>query len=470
MKYTPIPKLLIFYVASLLLLLVSACNNDTPQIPQVEFELGPYNGQVPYIKISTAGNAIQDDPKISAQMTVFINKEEVLTSQIGIEFRGSTSFTLFPKKSYGFETWDGAGEDISIEILGLNKEEDWILYGPYSDKTFLRNVLIYELSNDIGQYAVKTKFVELEINNGYQGTYILMEKIKRDKNRVDIKKLEPEDTDAEDITGGYILKIDKTSGDGNPDAEYTSQLSFRSDFGVNKNTLSYAAHGPKQGEETYFLYEYPDEDDITDLQKGYIKNYISDFENALLSDIFTGATRTYTDYIDLDSFVDFFILNELSANPDAYRLSTFLHKQRGEKLKMGPIWDFNIAFGNDSRSASDRWVYQYNLNFPNDLWLVPFWWERLMEDPLFKGAVKTRWTELKSTVFNKTNIESKMDTHISFLNENGTIERNYKRWDVLGTQLSFNSFVGATYEDEVDYVKNWITDRINWMDSQVQGF
>lgn len=470
MKFASFPKLLLNSIGCLLIVSFSACSDDSPKTPQEEFELGPFEGQVPYVTINTGGNAIQDDPKIPAQMNIYINKEEVLSTPIGIEYRGTTSFLLFDKKSYGFETWDESGEDISIEILGLSEEEDWIFYGPYSDKTFLRNVLIYDLSNEIGQYASKTKFVELEINKNYLGTYVLMEKIKRDKNRVDIKKLEPEDTNADDITGGYILKIDKTSGDGNPDAEYTSKLGFRSAYNVNRNRLTYSAYGPKRGEETYFLYEYPDEDDITNLQKEYIQNYISGFEDALVNETFTGTSRTYTEYIDVDSFVDFFILNELSGNPDAYRLSTFMYKNRGGKLKMGPIWDFNIAFGNDSRSATDRWIYQYNLNFPNDLWLVPFWWNRLIQDSQFRSDVKTRWTALRSTVFTQANIESKMDAHISFLNENGAIDRNYKKWDVLGTQLSFNSFVGATYDEEVDYVKNWITNRISWMDSQIQGF
>lgn len=451
----------------LLSFFVQSCDNGPgPVVPQEAFVLGPYEGQVPYIKINTIGSTIQDSPKIGAEMTVFVNKEEVLRAPIGIEYRGSTSFTLFAKKSYGLETRDDSGDGVSVEVLGLPEEEDWILYGPYSDKTFLRNVLIYELSNEIGQYASKTKFVELQINETYQGTYVLMEKIKRDKNRVDIKKLDPEDTDPVDITGGYILKIDKTSGDGNPDALYTEDISFRSDFGVSGNALSYAAYGQKRGEETYFLYEYPKEDDITTIQKAYIKGYIDDFENALLG---TG-TGSYTDYIDVNSFVDFFLLNELSANPDAYRISTFLHKNRGEKLKMGPIWDFNIAFGNDSRSSSEKWIYKYNLDYPNDLWLVPFWWEKLMADAQFKAAIKTRWNELKGTVFSQSHIESKLNEHIAFLDEAGSIDRNYKKWQVLGVPLSFNSFVGQTYDDEVDYVKGWIANRIAWMDSQIQGF
>jgi hypothetical protein len=461
-------RFLSFLGVFLLIFSVQSCNKEQgPDEPQEEeFILGPYDGQVPYIVINTGGSSIQDDPKITAQMTVYVDKEEVLTSPIGIEYRGSTSFTLFAKKSYGFETRDDAGDGVSIELLGLNEEEDWIFYGPYSDKTFLRNVLIYELSNEIGQYAVKTKFVELQINETYQGTYVLMEKIKRDKNRVNIKKLEPEDTDPADITGGYILKIDKTSGDGSPDAFYTESIGFRSDFGVNGNALNYAAYGQKRGEETYFLYEYPKDDDITSIQKEYIKGYIDDFENALLG----AGTGTYSDYIDVNSFVDFFLLNELSANPDAYRISTFLHKNRGEKLKMGPIWDFNIAFGNDNRSSSEKWIYKYNLDYPNDLWLVPFWWEKLMADPQFKAAIKTRWNELKGSTFSQNNIESKMNQHIAFLNEAGSIDRNYQRWEVLGVPLSFNSYVGETYDDEVNYVKNWISDRIAWMDSQIQGF
>lgn len=429
---------------------------------------------IPYFRISTGNNTIVDEPKVAANMSISIEDEVVFSHPIGIEYRGSTSQRLFPKKSYGIETWDETGDDENVEILGFPEEEDWILYGPYSDKTLLRNVIIMELAREMGHYASRTELAELQINDDYLGAYVFMEKIKRDGDRVDMSDLDPDENDPETITGGYILKIDKTTGDTNDpdwsgDEAYSEFLGFRSVYGVDGDSLEYDAYGTKQGEETYFLYEDPDADDITDQQKVYIQNYVYEFEKALLTDSFTGTDRTYTNYIDLDSFVDFFILNELSANPDAYRLSTFLHKDRGGKLKMGPIWDFNIAFGNDERSSLEEWIFEYNDRVASDLWLVPFWWERLYSDPIFQSALKNRWDELRSGVLSNSSLNDKIDNHVYRITETGVADRNFTRWPVLGESLPFNSYVGDSYESEIVYLRNWVTARLLWMDTQVDN-
>lgn len=468
----------LFLLAMVSMLALGCSGDDGPGTPTPDpdaDETGFENSSIPFISINTNGNTIVNEPKVIADMSIYINQTLELQTPIGIEFRGSTSLRLFEKKSYGIETRNAADEDIDLEVLGFPEEEDWILNGPYSDKTLLRNVLIFQISNEMGRYAPRTRFVELQINGSYRGVYAFMEKIKRDGDRVDIEKLTTADNDAAVITGGYILKIDKTSGDTENDdwpgdQAYTENLGFRSDFDPSGNRINLAPYGPKQGPETYFLYEYPKNDNITAAQKEYIQQYMSEFESALLGDNFSIGQRTYLDYIDRDSFVDFFILNELSANPDAYRLSTFLHKDRGGKLAMGPIWDFNLAFGNDGRSQTQTWIYRYNEIAPNDLWLVHFWWTRLMEDPEFRSAVKTRWNSLKSGLLNSNRINSMIDTHVQLLDENGALGRNYDKWRVIGVPLPFNSFVGATYEEEIQYVKTWITDRISWMDSQIQGF
>ena len=461
------------------LVVFAACNKDDgpdiPDLPDESDEVGPAGSTIPYFVIETGGATIVDEPKIPANMAIYINQQRVFQNPIGVEFRGATSQRIFPKKSFGIETWTPNGEDMDTEILDFAAEEDWILQGPYSDKTLIRNALIYDIANEMGEYAVKTRFAEVEVNGNYEGVYVFMEKIKRDANRLDLLRLEQGQTHPDVISGGYILKIDKTTGDtGNPDwpgdFTYTENLGFRSDYNPSGQALDYPAYGDKRGEETYFLYEYPDADFINDAQKQYIQGYISDFEEALLSDNFIGDERAYEDFIDVQSFVDFFILNELSANPDAYRLSTFMHKDRNEKLRMGPIWDFNLAFGNDGRSAIDTWIYQYNQNNPGDLWLVHFWWDRLLADSKFRGAVKARWNSLKSTVLNASNLNGKIDAWIAELEQNGAIDRNYQRWPVIGVPLPFNSVVGATFEDEITFAKNWVSARIDWMDSQIQGW
>ncbi len=456
-----------------LLFLFTSCKKEVTSGPTPEPDpIGLTDSTVPYIVINTNGTDIPDEPKISASMRIIIENIQVFSGDIGIEVRGSTSRRLFDKLSYGFETWDASGEDIDVTINGLPEEEDWILYGPFSDKTLIRNKLAYDLAREVGEYASRGFYAELEINDEYLGVYILMEKIKRDDNRLALANLRPEENDGVDITGGYILKIDKTSGDTDNedwsgDENYTPELGFRSDYGAFSTELAYAPYGPKQGEETYYLYEDPDASDITPQQKAYIQQYIDGFESAIFNDDFTSV---YQNYINIESFVDHFLLNELAGNPDAYRLSTYLHKDKEGKLNMGPVWDFNIAFGNDGRSSASRWIYLYNENYPEDLWLVPFYWERLMQDETFRQAIKSRWNELKNSTFSETSIHGKIDTYISELVAGDAINRNYEKWDVLGEELIFNSFVGETYQDEIDYLKGWISDRITWMDQQIQAF
>ena len=372
------------------------------------------------------------------------------------------------------ETWTASGEDFQTAILDFPIEEDWILHGPYADKTLVRNALIYDLSNRMGFYAVRTQLAELNLNGNYKGVYFFMEKIKRDRNRVNVLSLEPNQTDNSVISGGYILKIDKTAGDTEDsnfsgDFVYTEDLGFRSNYGTQGNVLGYEPYGNKRGEETYFLYEYPDPSRINQQQKDYIENYIREFEDALVNENFSGP-RAYEDYIDVASFVDFFILNELSANPDAYRLSTFMNKDRNGKLKMGPIWDFNLAFGNEARSQVEGWIYRYNENNPGDLWLVHFWWTKLMQDPQFRAAIKTRWNEVRGGALANTIITTRIDAWVAEMEANGALERNFNRWPITGQPVPFNDLVGQTYEQDVMLLKNWINARISWMDSQIQSW
>lgn len=178
---------------------------------QVQFD----STNLPIILIDTQGNEIIDEPKIQARMKIIFNNDgktnrisdsaNIYNDYIGIEIRGSSS-QMFPKKAYSIETRDSSGEDNDVSLLGFPEESDWVLYAPYSDKTLLRNVLAYKFANNLGRYASHTKFCEVFLNGDYIGVYVFMEKIKRDKNRVDIKKLEPEDNSGDALTGGYLLQ------------------------------------------------------------------------------------------------------------------------------------------------------------------------------------------------------------------------------------------------------------------------
>ena len=246
---------------------------------------------LPQINISTFGNQILDEPKVDAQMTISFKDEELHSGKIAIEIRGKSS-QMFPKKQYGFETRDAQNEDFDVSLLEMPEEEDWILHAPYSDKSLIRNVLIYDISREIGRYASRVNFVELTLNDTIDGVYVLMEKLKRDKNRIDINKLKSSEISGDDLTGWYIIKIDKA------DDQYTSINSFASE------------HSPYDSSESNsirFLYHTPDEEDITQEQKNYISSYIKNFEKALAGSNFSEIDEGYDAYINTDDFIDFII-------------------------------------------------------------------------------------------------------------------------------------------------------------------
>ena len=412
-------------------------------------------------RINTLGGEIVDDPKIPSALTVSIQDRIQYAGNIGIEIRGESS-QWFEKKSYGIETWDREYNDADYNLAGLPEEEDWVLYGPYSDKSLIRNKLIYEISNSIGMYASRTRYVELFINDKYQGLYILMEKLKRDKNRINISKLENSEIDEELISGGYIIKIDKSDME---DGSYTDYNSFQSQFDVFGNE-----NGDKR---INFNYEYPKPGEIHANQKNYIKKYFYEFESSLASNNFKDPVNGFRKYIDEDSFIDFFILNELSNNVDGYRLSTYLHKERNEKLVIGPIWDFNLSFGNADYCGGERydvWCFKFNERCLGDYWNVPFWWNRLLEDEKFVDKLKGRWNQLRLNILSDNNILTLIEEQYSVLNnETDIINRNFNKWKIFGIYIWPNSFIGNNYYEEIDFLKNWIKERTKWLDESINN-
>ena len=442
-------------------LLFSLSCDDTKSNEFIEEKSSPISSMLQFI-IDTKSKKIIDEPKIPATLIITDSTDTLYNGHIGIELRGSTSQIFFDKKSYGVETWDQNGNDIDIALAGFPAEEDWIFHGPFSDKSLIRNALIYDLSNKIGQYASRTRFFEMKLNGEFQGTYLLMEKIKRDKNRVDIEKLESNDNDPNLISGGYIIKIDKTTGESTSHGDYNEKISFYSKYDPNGEE--------GKDKKIFFLYDVPSPEKISKEQKIYIQSYINSFEEALLSNDFSDPKTGYRQFIDVNSFVDFFLLNELSHNPDAYRLSTYMHKKRNGKLKMGPIWDFNIAFGNVNYCKGEdvnNWIFKYNDYCPDDFWLVPFWWSKLLNDPYFANIIKSRWQELRQNELSDKLIFGKIDLLISELETSDAIKRNFERWPILGQWIWPNSYVGTTYESEINYLKNWLSQRLTWMDSNI---
>jgi CotH kinase protein/Concanavalin A-like lectin/glucanases superfamily/Secretion system C-terminal sorting domain len=419
------------------------------------------SSNLPIIIISTNGQEIVDSPRINAQMRIIDNGDGVrnyitdtqnnYNGRISIEIRGATSQS-FPKKQYSFETQDSTGENNNVSLLGMPDENDWILHAPYSDKSLIRNSIQYYLSNKIGRYASRTKFCEVILNDEYIGIYVLMEKIKRDKNRVDISKLKLADNAGDSLTGGYIIKIDKDVGD--------KTSGWRSSF-------------PKElqsDERIYFQYQYPSEEDITTPQTVYIQQFISDFEASLKGENYNDLNIGYHKYIDANSFADYFLLSEFSKNVDSYRLSTYLYKDRDDKigkLTMGPIWDYNIAFGNVNYDIGPSPIGWYKDTYYGGNYAIPFWWDRLFSDSTFVKIVRNRWEELRTDIYSLQSINNTIDSLTVLLNESK--KRNFDKWPILGVHVWPNSFVGNTHKDEINYLKNWISDRVAWMDNNT-GF
>ena len=422
------------------------------------------SSNLPIVVISTHSLTIGNEPKIEADMGIIFNGPGIRNNvtdppnnyngKIGIEIRGSSS-QMFPKKQYGIELRSPTGQDSAVSLLGMPPEQDWILSALYNDKSLMRDVLAYKIGRDLGRYAPRTRYCEVVLNGNYMGVYALIEKIKRDKNRVDISKLDPDEISGDDLTGGYIIKIDKFDGNSGPgwDSPYTPPM--------------------RGGSQTIkFQYDYPKYDKIVSQQKQYIQKYIGEFEYALFSEKFKDPVQGYAKYIDVDSFVDFFIVNEVSKNVDGYRLSTFMYKQKdseGGKLFLGPIWDFNLSFGNANYCTSgttDGFVIYFNGICPNDYFLIPFWWNKLFADEVFREKVNNRWLSLRSDKLKTATLHAYVDSVASVLNAEAQ-QRNFQRWPILGKYVWPNYYYGPTFQSEVDWLKNWITNRMDWLDRNI---
>lgn len=406
------------------------------------------SSNLPIVVIDTYGQEIVDDPRVVVHMGIIDNGPGVrnnLTDPyngydglIAIELRGSSS-SIYPKKQYRFETQDIFGENLNISLLGMPAENDWVFYGPYDDQSLIRNVLAYRISNETGRYASRTRFCEIMIDGDYRGLYVLMEKIKRDANRVDIASMDGTDVSGDALSGGYIIKIDKFEGE-------------TAGAWQSANGITYQYHYPKPAE-------------IVPAQETYIQNYISDFEAVMNSPFPADSSNGYPSLLAVDSFVDHFLISEFAKNVDAYRISTFMYKKRdsnGGKLHAGPIWDFNLSFGKawypEDLFLTSGWQVNYNDWRPWDSYQVPFWWEILSSDTYFKNLAIDRWQELRSGVLSLDSLYGRIDTMVVLISE--ARNRNFIRWP--------GSVGDHGYEDEIIQLKGWINMRLNWIDNNIQ--
>lgn len=430
---------------------------------------------LPILRINTKSRVIQDEPKIPMVMELFdngqgqlnqVSSSPNLTTVAGIEFRGSTSqadFYFLPgyvKKPYGIEIWtDSTGlKSKKMSLVQMPEESDWVLNASYNDRSFMRDFLAQMIAGRLGVLNSKTKFIELIINEEYRGVYLLMEKIKQGKNRVPISDLYPTENAGDSLTGGYLLKIDKTSG--SPSASWKSNYTS----------------GITATQKCEFQIEYPKYGIITQQQFNYIRDYINSWEQKLMTENMNDPNASFRSLMDMPSFVNFFILNEVTRNVDGYRLSTYLYKDKeskGGKIKMGPAWDFNIAFGNADYLngwMTNGFVYKAmeNDGGKNDYWQVPFWWNKLIQDASFRKALATRWKEARTSFLNLNTLNATIDSAQVVLKD--PLTRNFQKYPLFGKKIWPNYYVGFTISDEVSWLKNWIQGRLTWLDAQMSLF
>ena len=374
--------------------------------------------------------------------------------------RGYSSLR-FPKSSYTIKMRDGDGDKVKSSLYGLPADSDWVLYAPYSDKTLMRDVIAYEMSRAMGHYAPRTRLVEVFAHTGngkltyrdYAGVYVLAEKIKRGKERVNIDKLRPEDTAPPEITGGYILKRDHGASNGNNNRGGRGGGSPPRP--ANDGTGFITPRG------LHLFYAEPDEVELTAAQKKWVGDYMNNFERALYSTSFSNPTNGYAKYLDVAAFIDYFWLVEFTRNVDGFRYSSFFHIPRGGKITMGPAWDWNLSFGNaDYYDAYETagW-YCENLRDTEISWIY-----RLRQDPDFMQRATDRWAELRRNVFASEKMLGQVDGVRVQLEE--AQARNFRRWPIMGREVTPNYFVGQSYAQEIDWMKKWMKDRAAWIDRQ----
>jgi hypothetical protein len=405
--------------------------------------------KLPIMTINTLGQTIVDDPRIICDMGMIYNGPGNMNclldpfnnynGKISIEFRGSSS-QGFPKKPYGFSTVNTLGIDSNASLLGMPEENDWVLLNPYTDKTFMRDVIIHDLGRALGWYTSRAQFLELVINGQYQGVYVLLEKIKRDDERVDVSKLTNTMNSGDSLTGGYIFKVDKITGNSGGGWSTTQGVSIQN-------------HDPNWNQ-------------VTAQQNSYLQNYINNFESVLWGPNATNPNTGYRKIANVHSFSDFFILNEVSNNIDGYRLSTYIHKDRNSKcgrFTMGPFWDFNLSFGNANYCNGYEytgWQMYQGCGDGSSKWI-----DRMLQDQWFKNMLSCRYAELRQTLLSTNSLHARIDTYANYIRQAAV--RDSAQWQTIGNYIWPNGWIANSWQGEIDSMKQWITNRMNWIDANM---
>lgn len=426
-----------------------------------------FNSHLPIVVINTKGEEFQQYGYWNQQSHTFtsdVNPDEAMTdcsvylydnvegqnylsdnpktvSDAKIRYRGNSS-QIYEKKQYLIKFVDDLGLDKDVDVFGMGEGNSWALNGSMIDKSMIRNFLAYKLSSNIMESSVDCDYCEMLLYNGkdyeYMGVYLMIEKVGRGEDRVNIGKFSPKNK----VTS-YILKRDRYD---------KWKLNLQNYSYVND--FSYGA----------LQVEYPNPEELTNTGLSYIENDISAFEKALYSNDPNEFIK-YRNYIDMRSFADYFIINELLVSYDAGLNSTYMYKDYGGKLKMGPVWDFDGTMDNHIYSP-----YDYDSTaFQN----AP-WFDRMMLDPVFCEMLISRYNELRKGVLSDDNINNIIDSTVAYLGN--AQQREWSRWghkyinsEYLKDSADRHGIIHInrnlnTFSEEIDKIKTVINNHGDWLD------
>lgn len=455
-----------FVILSILLifLIYAAVGNDKEVSDKV------FSQQLPVIVIDTNGQIMDDTPLYSEEMvqgnSVLLQEntkrykasfnlynsdpfkaahalDSSIETDIIMNARGQSSLA-YPKKQYTVRFVDDNEFENPQQVLNMPKHDKWILNGMYSDKSFMRNYLAYKMGRQTMDYSPRTRYVEVYLKTGenqsqdeqYQGIYLLTEKIERDKDRVNITK---NDKKYQDVS--FIMARDKIK---------KGDVTLQSDWNKIESESTIIKEDLKKMR-TILTVSYPSKNNLGDAEKQSILNTINDFEYALQSDNFRDKREGYQKHIDIDSFIKYSMINEITKNIDGGEVSTYFYKDVGGKIVAGPLWDFDMSLGN---------TYDTEVNKSSGfLMLNRIWYERFFQDEFFAHRYKNIYKNYRRTIWSDANINLMIDEAV--LEIEPTIKRNNEKW--------FPKDSVDDYFDEVESLRSFLLNRLNWMDENIES-
>jgi CotH kinase protein/Chitobiase/beta-hexosaminidase C-terminal domain len=375
-----------------------------------------------------------------------------LATQAAFHVRGQSS-SRYAKKPYRLELREATGADRDCPMLGMPSESDWVLHSPFADKSLIRNAFVYSLGKDMGLAAPRFRWVELYLSSDgealdsqdYQGVYLLVENIKNQKSRLNLEQLKPADTALPALTGGYIFKFD-----------------------WSVRVLEQPLPCPSGQSNCWSFIEVVDPKPWVPEQQQYLTEYLQQLTDALHFSPPSDPTGGYPAFLDVASFVDTVIMNELTRNLDAYVRSQFLHKDRDGKVVAGPLWDFDLIAGVGMSSPTASLAtsgFQYEAS-KSRLDATADWFPTLIADPVFGAALRTRYQQLRQGLLSDAQVSARITTLSLGLSAGAA--RNFEKWDNLSAERidSFTTPTASTWDGQLAAMRAWLVDRLAWLDTQ----